>query len=77
MAKEVGPAVCSRTKEEKKDRLDHATVEEKVDMTKAVEVRGDVHVQVPGDDRGGAVEVPEGADMARDDECDDDCANPS
>ena len=46
-------------------------------MTKVVEDRGDVHVQVRCDDGGGAVEVHKGEDMARGDEVDDDVHIPA
>jgi hypothetical protein len=76
LAKEVGPVVCSRTMEEilmaKQGWFDHATVDKEVDMNKVVEDRGNVHVQVPGDDGESAVEVPVGADMARYEKGDDD-----
>ena len=46
------------------------------DVTRVVEDRGNVHAQVPGDDGGCAVKAHEGADMARDNEGDDDVTIP-
>ena len=40
-------------------------------MTKVVADRGDVHIQVPVDEGGGAVQVPEKKDVTKDDEGDD------
>ena len=45
-------------------------------MTKVVADGGDVHVQVPVDEGGGAVQVPEREDLTNDDEGDDDVPIP-